>query len=260
MVSHGAINASVCCLYREPSYNSEIVSQGLLGEEVELIEHGELFSRIRQEDGYESWISSDQVSSLILPQRDRYWLRSHFVAIYAEPATGSDRIRDAVIGSALTVTGERGEWYSVILPDGLTGWIEKQHFAELAPFTPESIVNLAREFLGYQYIWGGRSPKGFDCSGFVQTVFRLHGILLPRDSHQQQLNHLVSNDYRDARPADLVFFGKTPEKVTHVAISLGNQRFIHASGWVRYNSFNTADSDFSQRHVERCISVNRYRS
>lgn len=258
MISNATINVSVCCLYREASYSSEIVSQGLLGEPVELIEYKELFSRIRQDDGYESWISTDQLSLTVQQEKDRRWVRSHFIRIYAEPSTSSDCVRDAVIGCHLPVVDEHGQWFRICLPDGLTGWAEKHHFALLPEFSADSIIRLAREFLGYQYVWGGRSSKGFDCSGFVQTVFRLHGILLPRDAHQQQLRNSISADYRQAQPADLIFFGKTPERVTHVGIALGNERFIHASGWVKCNSFKAADADYSKRHVDTFISVNRY--
>lgn len=258
MTPNATINVSVCCLYREASYSSEVVTQGLLGESVELIEHMELFSRIRQEDGYESWISTDQLSLSTQPQVERRWVRSHFVRIHNEPSTGSDCLREAVIGCHLPVVDEHEQWFKIPLPDGLMGWAEKRHFATFPECTADNIIRLAREFLGYQYIWGGRSPKGFDCSGFVQTVFRLHGILLPRDSHQQQLHNRVSGDYRQAQPADLIFFGKTPERVTHVGIALDNGRFIHASGWVKYNSLNAADPDYSKRHVDTFISVNRY--
>lgn len=178
--------------------------------------------------------------------------------IHKKPSTMSDGIRDGVVGCTLKVVDEEDNWYKIVLPDGITGWAEKRHFGSFLPFSAESIIRQAREFLGYQYSWGGCSPKGFDCSGFVQTVFRLHGVTIPRDSWQQQEQNLFSTDYRNALPADLLFFGKTPERATHVAIALGNQRFIHASGWVRYNSFREKDEDFSSRQLQTFISVNRY--
>ena len=259
MKANATINVSVSSHYREPSYASEVTCQGLLGERVEILEEGELFTRIRQADDYESWISSDQLHRGEPAAGERLLVRAHFVRIHASPTMESRGVREAVLGGTLTVTGEENGWYRVALPDGAEGWAEKGHFRPFPPFSPENATTLAKEFLGYQYFWGGCSPKGFDCSGFVQTVFKMLGVLLPRDSWQQQQNHLLSHDYRDAEAADLLFFGKTPEKVTHVAISLGSQRFIHASGWIRCNSFNETDDDFSPEHVTRFISVNRYR-
>lgn len=258
MASNGTINVSVSSHYHEPSYDSEITSQGILGESVELLEQAPPFTRIRQGDGYESWISTDQVYPGEDLESNNLMVRSHFIRIHKEPSTLSDGVRDGVIGCTLKCIDEEEDWYKILLPDGISGWAEKRHFGNFPPFSAENVIRLAREFLGYQYSWGGCSPKGFDCSGFVQTVFRLLGLTIARDSWQQQQQNLFSTDYHDALPADLLFFGKTPERVTHVAISLGNRRFIHASGWVRYNSFRKADEDFSNRQLQSFISVNRY--
>lgn len=258
MIPNGSINVSVSSHYRDPSYASEITSQGILGERIQVLEHHPPFTRIRQADGYESWISTDQVHQGAAPTGNAKIVRSHFARVYKEPSTLSEGIKDAVIGCTLTAAGEKDSWYGIVLPDGSKGWAEKRHFGVFPEFSEENIISQAREFLGYQYTWGGRSPKGFDCSGFVQTVFFLLGVSLPRDSWQQQQNNLVSTDYRKAQPADLLFFGKTMDHVTHVAISLGDEHFIHASGWVKTNSFRKADEDFSDHHLRTFISVNRY--
>ena len=258
MIPNGSINVSVSSHYRNPSYASEITSQGILGERVEILEHHPPFTRIRQADGYESWISTDQVYQGAAPAGTDITAKSHFIRVYREPSTLSEGVKDAVIGCTLTADGEKEGWYRIVLPDGSRGWAEKSHFGVFPKFSAENIISQAREFIGYQYIWGGRTPKGFDCSGFVQTVFLLLGAPLPRDSWQQQQNNLLSTDYQKAQPADLLFFGKTMDHVTHVAISLGDERFIHASGWVKTNSFRETDEDFSDHHLRTFISVNRY--
>ncbi|MFW2366189.1 MAG: NlpC/P60 family protein [Desulforhopalus sp.] len=259
MSSFAWINVSVSSHYRHPSYESEITSQGILGERVEILKSQRLFSQIRQADGYESWISTDQLADdRVVQEGWDVMVCSHFIRIYDTPDTRSTCIRDGVVGCLLRAVEEQGEWLRLFLPDGTAGWAEKKHFGTAREISSASIVDTAREFLGYQYSWGGRSPKGFDCSGFVQTVFLLHGIILPRDSYQQQQQSVLSTDFNDARPADLIFFGKTPERVTHVAISLGNNRFIHASGWIRINSLNKDDENFSEHHKQTFISVNRY--
>lgn len=259
MTPNGSINVSVSNHYRNPSYASEVTSQGILGEQIEVLEHHPPFSRIRQADGYESWISTDQVHLGAAPTGNVKKVRSHFARVYREPSTMSEGVKDAVIGCTLVLEGEEDNWYRIVLPDGEKGWVEKRHFGVFAEFSEQNIISQAREFLGYQYTWGGRSPKGFDCSGFVQTVFSLLGVSLPRDAWQQQQRNLVATDYRQAQPADLLFFGKSRDHATHVAISLGDERFIHASGWVKTNSFREADEDFSSHHQRTFISVNRYK-
>ncbi len=258
MTLHGTINVSVSNQYRDPSYSSEVITQGILGEKVAILEQGTSFTKVRQVDGYESWVSTGQVITEEPLPGNEVVVRRHFIPIYADPSTSSSRIRDAVIGSTLkTIDDVDNNWYQILLPDGSIGWAEKRHFGAFSNYSPANIVSLAREFLGYQYSWGGCTPKGFDCSGFVQTVFRLNGCLLPRDAWQQQQNNLLSSDYRTAQPADLLFFGTEPKNVTHVAISLGHEGFIHARGWVRLNSFNETDRDFSQDLLNTFVSVNR---
>ena len=92
---------------------------------------------------------------------------------------------------------------------------------------------MLQSFLGVPYVWGGRSPKGFDCSGLVQFVYGLHGIALPRDSSMQfGTGTPVSGD---PAPGDLLFFA---DPVAHVAVQFDAHTFIHARGWVRFNSLD----------------------
>lgn len=258
MTAIAFITVSVSNHYAAPSFASEVTSQGLLGEQVTILDHQPPFTHIRQADGYESWIDTDQISTVPPPSGKPIRVRSHFVRIHRNPDPASAGVRDAVFGSTLAAIGEVDGWHEIGLPGGDRGWAEKGHFRDLPPGSPEGIVSLAREFLGYQYAWGGRSPKGFDCSGFVQTVFGAFGMTLPRDSWQQQQHHQISKNFEDARPADLLFFARTPERITHVAIALGGGRFIHASGWVRIDSLRESDADFSVRHRDTFVSVNRY--
>jgi len=103
------------------------------------------------------------------------------------------------------------------------------------------VVCTARRWLGTPYVWGGVTPAGADCSGFVQSVYRLHGIALPRDSDlQARVGREVEaqGDFAALRPGDLLFFSERPGRITHVAISLGGSRTIHSAlsnGGVRIN-------------------------
>jgi cell wall-associated NlpC family hydrolase len=79
-----------------------------------------------------------------------------------------------------------------------------------------------------QYLWGGTVAPNYDCSGLMQAAFQSQGIWLPRDSYQQEAAvERVSS--AELLPGDLIFFGSS-EKTDHVALHLGELRYIHSSG------------------------------
>ena len=99
----GQINVSVANMYREASYKSEIVNQGLLGESIIIEKNEKDFSLIRLTDGYRGWISNLQWVSESKKTYKSMKIRSHFVRIYNLPDPGGDTIRDATIGTDLQV-------------------------------------------------------------------------------------------------------------------------------------------------------------
>ncbi|MGO4001289.1 MULTISPECIES: C40 family peptidase [Pseudomonas] len=92
------------------------------------------------------------------------------------------------------------------------------------------VLSRAVNVLGTPYRWGGSSPsKGFDCSGLVKYAFNdVAAVDLPRTSNAMAAGHGVKVDRKDLKPGDLIFFNIKSRRVNHVAIYLGNDRFIHA--------------------------------
>jgi cell wall-associated NlpC family hydrolase len=115
-------------------------------------------------------------------------------------------------------------------------------------------LRTADRHVGAQYRWGGTSPAGFDCSGFVQYVFGRHGVELPRTSRQQVgVGRAVAGDSRRLAPGDLMFFASDGDRIDHVAIYAGGTRILHATasgGGVRYDDLATSRGRwFAERHV-----------
>jgi len=102
-----------------------------------------------------------------------------------------------------------------------------------------AIVKSAFRFMGVPYVFGGTTPSGFDCSGFVQYVYNINGIKTPRMAHHQYYAGTPISRSQ-LRPGDLVFFETYTVGISHVGIYIGDNKFIHASsqGGVRVNSLD----------------------
>lgn len=246
-MSTGVVNVCVANVYETDSYRSQTVTQAILGERVNILESGAQFSRIELPDAYTGWISNFQIVTENGTQPGMVIkIREHWTRIFQKPSIDSMPVRDAVIGTQIYMTDEKGDWLQVDLPDGTVGWIRKSATGIFPERSRDGILELAREFLGYPYLWGGRSPKGFDCSGLTQTVLGLVGINLPRDSWMQQnAGKPVNVTPEDALPGDLYFFSERGDRITHVGIAAGRGRILHARGYVRINSLINGDQDFS---------------
>ncbi|WP_456273185.1 C40 family peptidase [Bacillus sp. AK031] len=102
------------------------------------------------------------------------------------------------------------------------------HSSASAQGNYEKLIPVAKKYLGVPYAWGGTSASGFDCSGYIVTVFKELGITLPRTSASMyNVGSYVSK--KDLRVGDLVFFNTYGSGVSHAGIYIGNNEFIHAS-------------------------------
>jgi hypothetical protein len=178
-------------------------------------------------------------------------------------------VGDLVAGSIMEKTGELKGFTSVVLPDGRKGLVENKKIEDFGNWksnincSEENICNVALTFLGVPYLWGGSSIKGVDCSGFVQSVFFMNGLILARDASLQALHGTpvdITDGYSRLRKGDLLFFGSKENKtlhVTHVAIYLGNSEYINASGRVMINSLDSTQVSFNRRRTSSLLEAKR---
>ncbi|MBX3167184.1 MAG: C40 family peptidase [Candidatus Eremiobacteraeota bacterium] len=141
-----------------------------------------------------------------------------------------------------------GDWQQVTLPDGRKGWAPRATMLipSPTPLAPGQVVELAQRFQGAPYVWGGMSPNGVDCSGFVQEVFRLSGHSLPRLADEQ---FQQTSPIDQPQPGDLVFFTTYLPGPSHVGISLGGQDFLHASSSRGVIRASLEDNYFKSRYL-----------
>ena len=116
------------------------------------------------------------------------------------------------------------------------------------------IINTAKSYMGVPYVWGGSTPDGFDCSGFIQYVFDKNGISLPRvTADQYKAGTSISKS--DLIPGDLIFFETYKAGPSHVGIYLGNNQFIHASSGKGEVTISNYTSTYYTEHYIGCIRV-----
>ncbi len=274
----GVINLSVANIRSKPSDREELATQSILGTPIKVLKKGEDgYYLVQTPDGYIAWLDNDGFTSM---NQDGFnsWNNSPKIIYeneygfsFSKPDVNSQHVSDLVAGNLLRLISEEGNFYKVKYPDNREAFIKKDEaklfknwYNALNP-TGETILNTAYRLIGMPYLWGGTSTKGMDCSGFTKTVYFLNGIILSRDASQQvNTGELVDtkNGWENLHAGDLLFFGKRAtdnrkERITHVAIYIGDGDFIHSSGKVRINSLNKNKSYYSSYRDNMFIRAKR---
>ena len=132
-------------------------------------------------------------------------------------------------GIQLQVTGKTGSWYAVSY-NGLSGYMSTDYVRlSTGSAVAGQIVATAKQYLGTPYVYGGSSPRGFDCSGFMYYLYGQYGYSLWRGAGGQWNNNGTKVDKSQLQPGDLVFFSDSVDPIGHVGMYIGNGQFIHAS-------------------------------
>ena len=178
-------------------------------------------------------------------QSQEGYVKGNGVRLRSGPGTGYSILGNYNNGTPLTITGTSGDWTAVTI-NGLKGYMSSAYVTTTKPSvtsanpnststTPststggQQIVDTAKQYLGYPYVYGGMSPAGFDCSGFVGYVYKLCGYSLKRVASDIYYNNGTSVSKDNLQPGDLVFFSNSSESIGHVGIYIGSGQFIHAS-------------------------------
>lgn len=274
---YGIINLSVANIRSNPEHPAELATQALLGTIVNVLKKEKGWYLIQTPDKYISWIDDDGIYLADLDEinlwknSEKVIITSNYSTVYSNPYSSSQIVSDLVLGDLLKMTEDLGDYVSVEFPDGRTGYVRKYNTTRFSTWTQQispdqnSIISTAEKLMGLPYLWGGTSSKGVDCSGFTKTVYFMNGVMLPRDASQQvQVGELVDtkNGFSNLQEGDLLFFGQkktenSKERITHVAIYLGNMKYIHAAGRVRINSLDENDDDFNKYRFDTFIRAKR---
>lgn len=272
--SWGLVNVSVCNMRSSGSYISEMVSQALMGTPVRILKQERGWYLVQTPDRYLGWIDSDVIVPLSTEEHQKWKSSPRIIfsrktgEVYGDQ-DGKKVVSDIVAGCILGLQRYDNFHYEVIFPDGRTGYVDRgeampfREWAEKSLPEGESLLKTAESLVGIPYLWGGTSVKGFDCSGFVKTIYFLNGVIIARDA-SLQFRHGIRirrTAYPDSlRTGDLLFFGAIRHgrpRPTHVGMYTSDSEFIHASGMVRINSLDSTRNNFSRGRRDTFIGVRR---
>lgn len=222
-------------LHAKPSTDEEVTSQLIYGVAAELVQDRGHWLQVRTSDTYTGWALRQEFH---VQEQESAKRAAHVDQLTANVYRVPDVKRQAPLlqlpwEARLAVHPDQADvpetWLRVCLLHGEVAYVQRGdvtlHPATLAL---EQMLALALRFLGVTYTWGGVSSFGFDCSGFVQMLFRQRGILLPRDTQAQvQWEGFHAVPATDLAPGDVVFFGESLQDINHVGLFLRDGRFIH---------------------------------
>jgi len=262
----GLVSVAVGNLRREPRHGSELVDQAILGTRLTILRERRGWYQVKTEWNYIGWMTGSSIAFRdTMPETD-VRVRVNLAAIREAASPAAPLRLQAPFGAAFESVAKRGSYREIRLPDGSSAFIAEGDIEAMPAATASTdgarLVTTASRFQGLPYLWGGNSSSGFDCSGFTQTVFREQGITLPRDANMQiRLGADVdtTGNFSQVQAGDLLYFGPNPDRITHVALSLGGARMIHASDYVQINSLDPADTDFAPDRLRTLQAVKRIR-
>jgi gamma-D-glutamyl-L-lysine dipeptidyl-peptidase len=233
-MKYGICKLSVLPGRIDSSDKSEMITQVIFGEVYKILEEKAKWSKIRlNDDNYECWIDKKQVCEITKEQYQQY-------------------VSDKKLGYSLDIVSRvnlldnKTHSFPILLGsnlpfckknnfelDGISYQLEGKFIAPDNKKARKNLTNVAMMFLHAPYLWGGKTPFGIDCSGFVQMTYKLLGIKMPRDAYQQAEIGQTLSFVEEALEGDLAFFDNSEGQIIHVGIILKNNHIIHASGKVR---------------------------
>jgi hypothetical protein len=236
-MNFGIVHLSAIPLRSSASDKSEMVSQLLFGEMVEILEKkGKKWFKVRcLWDNYLGWVSSSQIQRITREEYENY--HSHYAYSFElmQPAVTGSHFLPLTLGAVL----RQYDGLQFQLNGNAYQFSGQVIHPEHQKSSTELLIKVARRYLFAPYLWGGRSPFGVDCSGFTQMVFKIAANFpLPRDAYQQVEQGELIDFFEQALPGDLIFFENTKGSIHHVGILIAEDRIIHASGQVRIDKLD----------------------
>lgn len=227
------------------------------------------FLKIITHYGYTGWVHMKDVHKISKEEYGLWNIRSgslllltgRLTDVLSSPKVQAPILTTLFMGSTVVPIGSRKDgWQKIKLADNTFGYVPA-----IALTTSQSptnsltelrslIINYALSYLGTQYRWGGKTHEGIDCSGLTFMSYFMCGILIYRDAAIKKGYPIREISMSQIKPADLLYFPG------HVALYLGNNKYIHATGNLNsfgcvINSLDSNDMDYRADLAENLLAV-----
>lgn len=265
-----SVTLSVANIRLKPAHAAEMVTQALMGTPVKVLEKKDGWYRIQTPDQYIGWVDGTGIARktgaemAVWKKSKRYFFNQTVGYAVTAPEKNASHVSDLVLSDLFEIISETKGYLQMIFPDGRTGFVKKSDCLSYQEWTNrkpdvQAIISTAKQLMGVPYLWGGTSSKAVDCSGMTKTAYFSQGIILARDASQQALygEHIDINELQKLQPGDLLFFGRSAQRVTHVGLYLGNDKYINAAGLVRINHINPQAPDFNDDDRKDLVAAGR---
>ena len=258
------INSEVANLYNNHSFKSEVVSQALIWENVEILDQYKNWYKICQWDDYISYIHKSFLADSNILTRYNLQDNSNWHTV-TKRITKINEINNKnynliSFGSVIPIIEKNDDIYVSIMPNSKKYLVDSNALVDYnLKINFNKIVLYALNNYGTSYFWGGKSGFGFDCSGFIQSLYRFHNINLPRDTKDQINSKKLYKILSHFKKGDLIYFHEN-NTVNHVAMFINNNQYIHSSGSVKINSIDKTKNDYDEILYSKILGVYRIKN
>ena len=250
MINSQIVKTAYANIYSEPSFNSEMVTQALFFESLKVVSDQDNWLEVSQWDGYKGYVHKFYLSSYDSYGEGELNLTSRYTDLYKDKNFET---------SVLTVPfGATVKYYDVIENGYKINIDSKEYYIKQLINSHDlskrqKVLHYCKMLMGSPYLWGGKTPFGYDCSGLIQSIYKMVKINFKRDTSDQiQDSRFASISVNDAQAGDIVFFDFEGNGVDHVGIWYGDDMVVHCSGQVKVQSIH---DDSNKKLLDYIIDI-----